>query len=96
MKWLEMFSSKSDKIDYIDQLKECKTEEEFKNLWDSDNFDWNYSNYLTTYCSKYFEIWWNSKKFNWYYSSRYLIEYCQNYRHIWIQDYMIKKLKDEL
>ena len=76
--------------DYIDQLKECKTKKEFKELWDPKKYSWFYSS-LAEHCSEYFNIWWDPNKFEWW-NSDLLMEYCQKYKNIWIQEYIIRKL----
>jgi len=69
---------------YLEQLKSCQTEQEFKEVWNSSVFNWKYfSDFLCKYCSKYFNIWWNADKFNWKNDSDYLCLYCSKYFNIW-------------
>ena len=48
-----------------------------------DNMDVLWYDFLCQYYSEYFEIWYNSDKFDWK-NDVYLLEiYCQNYKDIW-------------
>ena len=81
-------------IKYAKVFIDCKTEQEFKEVWNSSVFNWKYfSDYLCQYYHKYFNIWWDSEKFNWDYAD-YLQKYCQKYKHIWKKDYIKWKLKN--
>lgn len=43
------------RVNYLEQLKSCKTEQEFKEIWDSDKFNWTWnSDVLCVYFLKYF------------------------------------------
>ena len=64
------------------------------NTWTKEDFWNNYDSINLAKCySNYFNIWWDSEKFNWDYAD-YLQKYCQKYKHIWKKDYIKWKLKN--
>jgi len=69
--------------DYLIQLKECESKQEFKKIWDTNKFNWNNSYLLCENYSKYFKIWWNAEKFRWSLDSNELCKYCSDYFEIW-------------
>ena len=70
---------------------------EFQEWWNKnkDNFTWFYSYYLCEYCHKYFEIWWDPKRFQWSWSND-LKRFCSDYKDIWEKDYLFHKIKGDI
>jgi len=65
------------------QLQDCKTEEQFKRIWDPDKFKWEKkSDFLAERCYKFFNIWWDPDRFYWK-RSQYLAICCSEYFKIW-------------
>jgi hypothetical protein len=62
--------------------KKYSFEEYIKELWNPEEFDWSWSNYLIKYCSECFKLWWDPEKFNWSWSY-YLAKYCSEYIELW-------------
>jgi len=62
--------------------KKYHIKNDFDKWFDPEKFDWNYSDYLTEYCSSQFDKWFNPEKYNWEYS-HYLALYCFDHFDKW-------------
>ena len=68
---------------YIKELKKCKNKNDFQNIWNENEFNWNYySTNLAIELSHFFPIWWNPIKFNWIHS-QILSSWCCDYFKTW-------------
>ena len=70
-------------IDSLSKIRNFNDKEFLEWFQQLDKFDWKTSSYLLCkYFSKFFNVWWDPRKFNWQYSDR-LCLHCHEYFKIW-------------